>query len=469
MGRAQISYTNKDYESLRRELVARVPQLTDRWTDFNPSDLGVTLLELLCGIGDMLAYYLDAQAAESFLATARRRESVINLCKLIGYRMKGPVAATTTLRFSLDAPLDEPLTIPAGTRCQARIEKDVLDFETVASVTIQPGHTQADAHARQGVSRSESFTSDGKPDQRLTLAGKQIAEGTLRVRVEGADWSEVAHFQASGAGSLHFTAETDHLDIVHIHFGDGRNGAIPADGHVIEVRWLETLGSEGNLGPQLVTQVLTPVYHRGAQVPLRVINPAPAVGGAPRESIERARLQAPAELSTLWKAVTRTDFETLATGFPGIAKARVIDPEDCPHLPYLQVLLAVAPEGGGIASGLLKKELSQFIEQRRVATVQVRLIDPVYRPIDIDAQVFMLPGEDLQVVERRIHTALAQRLAFGNVAFGQDVHVSELVSLIDAVPGVSHLMLIAPATNVRLKSGEVAALGNVYLDMRRVV
>jgi len=46
MGRASIAYTNKDYDSLRRELLARVPQLTDRWTDFNASDLGMVLLKL---------------------------------------------------------------------------------------------------------------------------------------------------------------------------------------------------------------------------------------------------------------------------------------------------------------------------------------------------------------------------------------------------------------------------------------
>ena len=77
MGRAGIAYTNKDYESLRRELLGKVPQLTDRWTDFNASDLGVVLLELFCGVGDMLAYYLDAQAAEAFLPTARQRQNVI--------------------------------------------------------------------------------------------------------------------------------------------------------------------------------------------------------------------------------------------------------------------------------------------------------------------------------------------------------------------------------------------------------
>jgi hypothetical protein len=81
MGRAQLTYSSKDYASIRQELLDRVPQLTDRWTDFNASDLGVVLLELFCGIGDMLAYYLDAQAVEAFLPTARQRQSILNLCK----------------------------------------------------------------------------------------------------------------------------------------------------------------------------------------------------------------------------------------------------------------------------------------------------------------------------------------------------------------------------------------------------
>ena len=115
MGRASIEYINKDYESIRQELLAKVPQLTDRWTDFNHSDLGVVLLELFCGVGDMLAYYLDAQAAEAFLPTARQRQNVINLCKLIGYQLDTPVSSTTTIRFLLAAPLDADLPIPAGT------------------------------------------------------------------------------------------------------------------------------------------------------------------------------------------------------------------------------------------------------------------------------------------------------------------------------------------------------------------
>jgi hypothetical protein len=37
MGRANIAYKNKDYESIRLELLAKIPRLTDRWTDFNHS------------------------------------------------------------------------------------------------------------------------------------------------------------------------------------------------------------------------------------------------------------------------------------------------------------------------------------------------------------------------------------------------------------------------------------------------
>jgi hypothetical protein len=42
------------------------------WTDFNRSDPGVALLELLSYVGDMLAHYQDEAAEEARLATRRR-------------------------------------------------------------------------------------------------------------------------------------------------------------------------------------------------------------------------------------------------------------------------------------------------------------------------------------------------------------------------------------------------------------
>jgi len=40
---------DRSYDDLRRELVRRIPVHSPEWTDHNPSDPGLTLLELALG------------------------------------------------------------------------------------------------------------------------------------------------------------------------------------------------------------------------------------------------------------------------------------------------------------------------------------------------------------------------------------------------------------------------------------
>ncbi len=133
----------------------------------------------------------------------------------------------------------------------------------------------------------------------------------------------------------------------------------------------------------------------------------PATGGADPETLEHARRQAPAEVRSLWKAVTLEDYLALAEGYPGVAKAKVLDINDCKNIRYYQVNLAVAPDGGGPPSTLLKQYLAEYLESRKVITVEINLFDPVYRPVSIDAEVYVWPGEPLENVRSRIEAALA--------------------------------------------------------------
>ncbi len=467
MGRASISYSNKDYESLRQELLAKVPQLTDRWTDFNESDLGVVLLELFCGVGDMLAYYLDAQAAEAFLPTARQRQNVINLCKLIGYRLDTPVAATTTLRFSLPSAMSEDVTIPARTVCRARLDEGNVEFETIENAIIPRGQFSVDIGTRQGVRKSEEFISTGERSQRFALSSTSIAQGSVRVRVGESDWEEARFFIDSSLDSKHFLVETDGLDATWIIFGDGTHGAIPSLGETITVEYLETLGAEGNIGRDLVTELVSPVYHGGTQLDLIVTNSVASTGGSDRETLAHAKLQAPAELRSLWKAVTKDDYKALAEGFPGVAKAQVLDANDCANIRYYQVNMAVAPDGGGLPSPTLKRELAEFIESRKVITIEVNLFDPCYRPISIDAEVYVYQTEDIETVRRRIEDALQGFFSFDRLSFGQSAYFSDVVSLIDGTQGVSHVTMSSPQVDVEIKPGQIATLGEVRLDIRR--
>ncbi len=80
-----FDWSVRDYDGFRlfmlEELAARFPERT-RWT---PADMEVVLAEQLAAMLDQLSDMLDRVAAEAYLATARRPESVRRLLSVIGY------------------------------------------------------------------------------------------------------------------------------------------------------------------------------------------------------------------------------------------------------------------------------------------------------------------------------------------------------------------------------------------------
>ncbi|MEV0172041.1 putative baseplate assembly protein [Streptomyces sp. NPDC050803] len=82
-----IDYTARDYDTIRKLLLDRLALTTPDWVERNPSDLGMTLVELLAYTGDQISYQQDAVATEAYLDTARRRVSVRRHVRLIDYAM----------------------------------------------------------------------------------------------------------------------------------------------------------------------------------------------------------------------------------------------------------------------------------------------------------------------------------------------------------------------------------------------
>jgi len=83
----ELDYLAKDYTSFRQLMLDRMSLLLPDWTERNPADLGVTLVELLAYAGDQLSYQQDAIATEAYLGTARRRVSVRRHARLLDYPM----------------------------------------------------------------------------------------------------------------------------------------------------------------------------------------------------------------------------------------------------------------------------------------------------------------------------------------------------------------------------------------------
>jgi len=82
----KINYLSKDFLTLRDEMLQRLPVLTNgKWSNLNESDPGIAMLEVFMSMVDNILFYQDQMAQEVYLPTARQRNNVIKLVRLLGY------------------------------------------------------------------------------------------------------------------------------------------------------------------------------------------------------------------------------------------------------------------------------------------------------------------------------------------------------------------------------------------------
>jgi hypothetical protein len=129
-----LDYEAKDYASFRQLLLELLPRFNPSFTETNPSDLGIALIELLAYAGDRLSYFQDTAANEAYLDTIRHRISARRLAKLIDYRMHDGRNAWAAVHLAVDS----QTVLPLGTKILSRIGRPMLG-ETVLPGIIVDG------------------------------------------------------------------------------------------------------------------------------------------------------------------------------------------------------------------------------------------------------------------------------------------------------------------------------------------
>jgi predicted phage baseplate assembly protein len=81
-------------------------------------DASMALLDAWAVGADVLSFYQERIANEGYLRTATERRSVLELGKLLDYRLRPGVAASVYLAYTIDGN-SGPVTIPAGSRAQS--------------------------------------------------------------------------------------------------------------------------------------------------------------------------------------------------------------------------------------------------------------------------------------------------------------------------------------------------------------
>jgi len=100
MPKRPISYTSRDFESIKESLVNYSKRYySSTFKDFNEASFGALMLDLVSYIGDQLSFYVDYQANEGFLDSALEYDSIVRIAKQLGHRMPGASVSTGKVAF----------------------------------------------------------------------------------------------------------------------------------------------------------------------------------------------------------------------------------------------------------------------------------------------------------------------------------------------------------------------------------
>ena len=113
-------YVNKDVESIRNELYDIIKEKTDAWTDFNADTFESHIIDLVAGVADMIAYYIDRSILETSVRSARQEKNIRGILTTMNYPLETIGSALGTVTFervttSWDYTSDDRIIIPKWT------------------------------------------------------------------------------------------------------------------------------------------------------------------------------------------------------------------------------------------------------------------------------------------------------------------------------------------------------------------
>jgi hypothetical protein len=95
-----IKYTSRDFNSIKQDLVEYAKRYyPDNFRDFSEASFGSLMLDSVAYVGDILSYYTDYQANESFLETALEYDNIIKLGKQVGFKYNNSSTTTGLVTF----------------------------------------------------------------------------------------------------------------------------------------------------------------------------------------------------------------------------------------------------------------------------------------------------------------------------------------------------------------------------------
>lgn len=481
-----IDYTSRDFYSLKEDMIARIKNNIAvsgsgaRWTGEDPSDFGVALVESFAYMGDILNYYIDRVANESYLPTATQRQSILNIARTYGYSPAGYRNAVVDVIFYNSS--NAVVTVPAGTQVSGEVNYNDVVQEIVFTITDSinvpaavdgtPGESEpvTAVHGEYISTRVGNDpvygellgVSNGQPNQQFMLSENQVVESSIEVYVESGNsetyetWQKVNHLIDYSPTDAVYTTFLDSENFVYIQFGDGVSGTVPTAGSSVKVQYLVGGGQVGNVNADVLNTIrLVPSGFDLSS--LEVVNSEPAVGGADPESNQSIRVNAPKTLTALNRAVSLDDFANLSLSIPNVGKANAVAdtrtsvtvyvaPQQSSVSTDIYPGYTADPAEGGVTTAdwqTMQSEVKSLLETNSLIGTTVTVSPPTYTPAMLFLRFTKLPQYTEEQVKANILTELVNTMSYNYMRFADVITPEEIEAKVRLVDGVYNASVVS--------------------------
>jgi predicted phage baseplate assembly protein len=257
------------------------------------------------------------------------------------------------------------------------------------------------------------------------------SQSTLTVRVNSVAWTEVPTLYGAGPNDTVYTVRNQYDGSSDVCFGDGHVGArLPTGSQNIVATYRNGIGPLGDVD----TGVISLLQSRPLGLK-SVLNPVPATGAAPPETLSDARRNAPRTVRTLDRVVSLSDFQDFARGFPGVGKALAV-PLWSGETQIVHITIG-STQGGPLDP--TSSQWSNLIAGMQAAgdsAHQVRVDNFQPRYFKLQASIVIDPAYDIDMVVGGVTSALQSAFAFDARDLAQSVTESEIIEYAQAIAGV---------------------------------
>ncbi len=373
--------------------------------DFEGSALS-NLLDVLAYNTYYTAFNTNMVVNEMYLDSATLRDNVVSLAKNLGYTPKSVTAprAVVDLVLTFTGTPPATVTLKAGTGFITNYDGSLFRYIVREDTKVEVANSVATFSNLSIIEGNEVVTSTvidtTISDQRFFIDNVGADTNTIKVRVfQSANTSVADDYSAAnnildiGAEDKVFFVNEREDERYEVFFGDGVLGKKLENGNVVEMSYVVTNGEATN-GARTFTfnGVMQDENGSNISVPYNVTSISTvsnASGGAPIETIDKIKFNAPKYYGSQNRAVTGNDYKAIVRNlYPAVSDIIVFGGEDQEPPAYGKVFLSVKPTEAAALSAFTKNELTSELKKYTVASIRPEFVDPSILFVELDSKIY---------------------------------------------------------------------------------